>query len=110
MGHACSVLKWENSGLASTVHSGVWLVFWCPDFPRDEREGVSGGRRRAEDRRLTLRDMWNEIKLLRYFPAAASYVPSGRQNGQRDSVRAIVEGAKIYGACGPVPGAGLKLQ
>lgn len=38
-------------------------VFWCPDFPRDEREGVSGGRRSAADRRLTFRHVWDEIKL-----------------------------------------------
>lgn len=33
--------------------------------------------------------MWDEIKLPRYFPDVASYVPNGRQSGQMDSVRAI---------------------
>lgn len=68
--------KWENSGPAIADPLGLdSSVFWCPDFPRDERKGVSGGRRCPEDRRLTFGDMWDEIKLPRYSPAVASYVP-----------------------------------
>jgi hypothetical protein len=85
-------------------------IFWCPDFPRDEREGVPGGRGSAADRRLTFGDVWDEIKPPRYFPAVASYVPNGRWNGQMDSVTAIGKGTKIYGVCCPVPGAWLKSQ
>jgi hypothetical protein len=46
----------------------------CPDFPSDERKGVSGGRRIEEDRRRFIsRTYGMKQNLTRYFPAVPSY-------------------------------------